>query len=118
MYVWLEFFTRVRPDSTIANPACMNMTRNPVTRVQTKLTAILFCPTWLATSGRVTPALESAAGTSLIVPVIEPPGSPLARSAVWGAFPGGAFCLGWRGVGGGRGAVHCEAGDAGARDRV
>ena len=48
MYVWFAFFTRHSPDSTIANPACMNMTRKPVTRVQTKLMAILFCPTWLA----------------------------------------------------------------------
>ena len=86
MYVWFAFFTRHKPDSTMANPACMNMTRKPVTSVQMKLAAILFCPTWLATSGRVTPFVESAAGTSLIVPVIVPPGSPFARSATAGAL--------------------------------
>ena len=57
-----------------------------MTSVQMKLAAILFWPTWLATSGSVTPFLESAAGTSLIVPVMVPPGSPLARSAVVGAL--------------------------------
>src|SRR6266436_9725603 len=91
MYVWLAFFTRHKPDSTMANPACMNMTRKPHTSVQTKLTAILFCPTWLATSGIVTPAFESAAGTSLMVPVRVPPGSPLAKSAVAGALPAASF---------------------------
>src|SRR5271167_53086 len=90
MYVWFAFFTRQRPDSTIANPACMNMTRNPVTSVQIKLAAILFWPTWLATSGSVTPFVESAAGTSLIVPVMVPPGSPLAKSAVVGALAAAA----------------------------
>ena len=42
MYVWLAFFTRHKPDSTMAKPACMNMTRKPVTSVQMKLAAILF----------------------------------------------------------------------------
>src|SRR6266850_6021806 len=91
MYVWLAFFTRHKPDSTMAKPACMNITRKPHTSVQTKLTAILFCPTWLATSGSVTPAFESAAGTSLMVPVRVPPGSPFARSAVAGALPAASF---------------------------
>ena len=49
--VWLAFFARHRPVSTIANPACMNMTRKPQIRVHTKLMAILFCPTWLTKSG-------------------------------------------------------------------
>jgi len=34
---------------------------------------------------------ESAAGTSLMVPVIVPPGSPLAKSAVAGALPAASF---------------------------
>ena len=38
--VWLAFFARASPVSTMANPACMNMTRKPVTSVQTKLMAI------------------------------------------------------------------------------
>ena len=53
--VWLAFLARHRPVSTIANPACMNMTRKPVTSVQTKLIAILFWPTWLAMSPIVRP---------------------------------------------------------------
>src|ERR1700685_607376 len=103
MYVWFAFFTRQRPDSTIANPACMNMTRNPVTSVQIKLAAILFWPTWLATSGSVTPFVESAAGTSLMVPVMVPPGSPLAKSAVVGALA--AAAASWASAAEGGGAV-------------
>src|SRR5271156_3577637 len=109
MYVWFAFFTRQRPDSTIANPACMNMTRNPVTSVQIKLAAILFWPTWLATSGSVTPFVESAAGTSLIVPVMVPPGSPLARSAVAGAFAAAAASSALAADGGGTAAAGAAA---------
>ena len=35
--VWAAFFARVSPVSTSAKPACMNMTRNPVTSVHTML---------------------------------------------------------------------------------
>ena len=34
--VWAAFFARMRPVSTRAKPACMNMTRKPATSVQTK----------------------------------------------------------------------------------
>ena len=112
MYVWLAFFTRHKPDSTMANPACMNMTRKPVTRVQMKLAAILFCPTWLATSGSVTPALESAAGTSLMVPVIVPPGSPFAKSAVVGALPAASLSSASAAVMAGAGAAAAAAAGA------
>ena len=37
--VCAAFFARMRPVSTSANPACMNMTRKPATSVQTKLPA-------------------------------------------------------------------------------
>ena len=40
--VWLAFFARARPVSTIAKPACMNLTRKPVMSVQTKLVATTF----------------------------------------------------------------------------
>ena len=40
--VCAAFLARVNPVSTIANPACMNMTRNPATRVHTKLMATVF----------------------------------------------------------------------------
>ena len=36
--VWAAFFARMRPVSTSAKPACMNMTRKPAISVQTKLT--------------------------------------------------------------------------------
>ena len=92
----------------------MNMTRKPQTSVQTKLTAILFCPTWLATSGSVTPALESAAGTSLIVPVIAPLGSPFCKSACEGAFPAASLSSASTGVAGAGAAAAAGAGAAGA----
>src|SRR5579884_3531040 len=40
--VWAAFLARVNPVSTIANPACMNITRKPVTSVHTKLIATVF----------------------------------------------------------------------------
>ena len=42
LIVWAAFLARVKPVSTIANPACMNMTRKPASSVQTKLMAILL----------------------------------------------------------------------------
>src|SRR5260370_2306135 len=90
--VWLEFFARARPVSTRANPACMNMTRNPVTKVHTKLIAILFCPAWFTTSAIVRPfalgvlsVIGSARAKSDTVPVSAPSGSPLARASAFGA---------------------------------
>src|SRR5438552_8394258 len=82
--VWLAFLARVSPVSTAAKPACMNMTRKPVTSVHTKLMAIWFCPTRFTTSATVKPFLASLTGMSLTVPVIVPAGSPLARSAATG----------------------------------
>ena len=43
--VWLAFLARHRPVSTMAKPACMNMTRKPQISVHVKLMAILFWPT-------------------------------------------------------------------------
>ena len=40
--VWAAFLARVNPVSTIAKPACMNITRNPATSVQTKLIATVL----------------------------------------------------------------------------
>ena len=48
--VCAAFFARVKPVSTIAKPACMNMTRKPATSVQTMLIAILLWPTVSITS--------------------------------------------------------------------
>ncbi len=38
---WATFFARVRPDSTRAKPACMNITMKPVIRVRTMLSAVM-----------------------------------------------------------------------------
>src|ERR1700735_4135849 len=48
--VWATFLARVRHDSLSANPACMNMTRNPVTRVHTMLSAACESASCLARS--------------------------------------------------------------------
>src|SRR5690349_19942836 len=85
--VWLAFLARQSPVSTIAKPACMNMTRKPQTSVHTKLMATLFCPIWLAMSAMVSPlalgvlsVIGSATATSETLPVRPPSGSPLARA--------------------------------------
>ncbi len=66
--VWLAFFARVKPVSTMAKPSCMNMTRNPATSVQTKLIATVLSATDLATSsifgGGVAVCASRAAGTA------------------------------------------------------
>src|ERR1700675_1236010 len=79
--VWLAFFARANPVSTIAKPACMNMTRKPVTSVHTKFVAIRLAPTAFTTSVIVRPALGSAIGMSAGLPVIVPPGAPAALSS-------------------------------------
>src|SRR5512140_103979 len=87
------FLARVNPVSAIANPACMNMTRKPHTRVHTVLMAIRLCPTVSATfaaSGSFSDiALMSlSVGApadppmmSAIPPVAAPVGSGLGASA-------------------------------------
>ena len=47
--VWPAFLARVKPVSAMANPACMNMTRKPQTRVHTMLIETLAFPTASAT---------------------------------------------------------------------
>ena len=37
LIVWAAFFARHRPVSTIANPACMNITRKPAISAHTML---------------------------------------------------------------------------------
>src|SRR5258708_36245732 len=48
--VCAALFARVKPVSTRANPACMNITRKPVKSVQTKLMPTRFWPATLASS--------------------------------------------------------------------
>src|SRR5882672_10409101 len=57
--VCAAFLARVKPVSTIAKPACMNITRNPATNVHTKLMATVFA----AEAALASLASESAAGT-------------------------------------------------------
>ena len=83
--VWLAFLARQSPVSTIANPACMNMTMKPQINVHMKLMPILFWPTWLTKSLMVRPFLASETATSATVPVRPPSGSPLARASAFGA---------------------------------
>src|SRR5262245_28531209 len=73
--VWAAFLARVNPVSTIAKPACMNITRKPASSVHTKLMAILLWPTVSITSGRVG-FFGSFTVTSAAVPVVAPVGSP------------------------------------------
>ena len=72
--VCATFLARVKPVSTIAKPACMNMTRKPAISVQTMLMAILLWPTASITSGNVGLA-ASLTVTSFAVPVAAPDGS-------------------------------------------
>src|SRR6516162_6860376 len=95
--VCATFFFCVNPVSTSANPACMNITRNPVIRVHIMLMAILLCPSAfpmvdtvlaifamveLTAAKLVSLALETVSNTfvsvvsiSLMVPVAPPFGS-------------------------------------------
>ena len=50
LMVCAAFFAREKPVSTMAKPACMNMTRKPASSVQTKLMATLLWPTVSMTS--------------------------------------------------------------------
>src|SRR6266478_2915778 len=72
--VCATFFARVKPVSTSANPACMNMTRKPVNSVHMMLIETRLWPAKSATSSRVgLPAVFAV--TSLIPPVAVPAGS-------------------------------------------
>src|SRR5258708_31376724 len=93
------FFARQKPVSTKANPACMNMTRKPVTRVQTILVAIWPWPivsrafrrsalvaglSLLSVSFLRSSALKAAPpplNAFAAAPVADPPGSGLGSSA-------------------------------------
>ncbi len=63
--VWAAFLARVKPVSTMANPACMNITRNPATRVHTKLMATVFAAAaaFAAFSSESTGSAAGAVGT-------------------------------------------------------
>src|SRR5207302_9462385 len=78
--VWAAFLARVNPVSTRAKPACMNITRNPATSVQTKLIATVLA----AAAVFAACAKESAAGVPCaarangVAAIISKP-SPTAR---------------------------------------
>src|SRR5689334_18768734 len=72
--VCATFLARVKPVSARANPACMNMTRKPVSNVHMRLIDTLLWPTASAISSSVgLPAVLAV--TSATPPVAVPPGS-------------------------------------------
>src|SRR2546425_1742324 len=89
--VWAAFWARQKPVSTSANPACMNMTRKPVSSVHMRLMAILLWPAVAITSFSVG-FLASLTVTSLAVPVLSPVGSgtPTGAAAAGSVAGGGA----------------------------
>src|SRR5260221_4804044 len=119
---------RHRPVSTSAKPACMNITRKPVTSVQTMLMETLLWATFLISSlfapAVVLPA-SSIVGSPVLRPVFGsafagigqirstpvPPLAPVAGESgccgggAPGAAPGGGGRASCGGAGGGRGVV-------------
>src|ERR1041384_1013552 len=93
--VWAAFLARHSPVSTMANPACMNITRNPVSRVQTMLMAILLWPTVVITSA-IVGFFASLTATSAAVPVLSPVGSGTgaAGAAAGASAAGGVWAWG------------------------
>ena len=67
--VCATFLARVRPVSTSANPACMNMTRKPVISVQTMFMAIFVSLTSLASVSVVTLSLSLVNPAVMLAPV-------------------------------------------------
>jgi hypothetical protein len=78
--VCAAFFARVKPVSTIAKPACMNITRKPVSSVHMMLIETLLWPTVSITSISVGFA-ASFTGTSEALPVVAPVGSGAGAAA-------------------------------------
>src|SRR6266566_542190 len=94
--VCATFFARVKPVSTSANPACMNMTRKPVNSVHMMLIETRLWPAKSATSSRVgLPAVFAV--TSLIPPVAVPAGSGFDGGGA-GAAAGAAGAAGTAGL--------------------
>src|SRR5438445_285467 len=58
--VCAAFLARVNPVPTIANPACMNITRNPATNAHTKLIATVFAGAWTPPALAAQPARRPA----------------------------------------------------------
>src|SRR2546427_6514325 len=69
--VWAAFLARVNPVSTIAKPACMNITRNPATNVHTKLIATVFAAeaalAALASESAATPCAARTSGHARVI---------------------------------------------------
>ncbi len=96
--VWATFFARVKPVSTSAKPACMNMTRKPANSVHTTLIATRLWPANSAISSSVgLPAVFAV--TSAMPPVAVPAGSGFdgggAGAAAGAAAGAGAAGLSW-----------------------
>src|SRR6267143_1956135 len=95
--VCATFLARVKPVSTSANPACMNMTRKPVSSVHITLIETRLWPANSATSESVG-LPGSLAVTSPMPPVVVPAGSGFdggGAGAAAGAGAAGAAGLSW-----------------------
>src|SRR3989475_5289665 len=78
--VCAAFLERVKPVSTIANPACMNITRKPATSVQTKLIATVLAAA-AAFAARASESGVTAAGAAGIPCATRASGNANANSA-------------------------------------
>src|SRR5258707_1854701 len=67
---WAALFARHRPVSTKANPACMNITKKPVTSVQTMFIETLLCATFL-TNSELAPTVVFPASSIVGSPVLR-----------------------------------------------
>src|SRR5207244_10715787 len=75
--VGAAFFARVKPVSTIAKPACMNITRNPATSVHTKLIATVLAAdaafaSLASESAAVTPCAARVSGDGTVITTAMP----------------------------------------------
>src|SRR5881392_3868418 len=82
--VWAAFLARVNPVSTMAKPACMNITRNPATSVQTKLIA-----TVLAAAAVLAACANESAACAARVTESLPPASQAQQRISYGLPSGG-----------------------------
>ena len=93
MYVWLAFFTAAEARFHHREARLHEHDQEARDQRPYEVDGDFVLPHLVGNVGQRHALVESAAGTSLMVPVIVPPGSPLARSAVAGAFACGVLQL-------------------------
>src|ERR1019366_4582008 len=110
--VCATFFARVSPVSTRANPSCMNITRNPVSRVHTMLSAVCESASCLARSAAFMRAHRPSSNVSVLYRIrCDGPNSGRVASAAaigWALSEGraAALALGQRLQGAARGGTQ------------